>query len=172
MPKTLPLSPTARSPRVLSPYSRSDNINHDRSEKTMSSHGYTVEASGDSLASTAASVAPPTYTSAMENRPWPNQASNNPSDKSFWSLSGDFLRSGIHVYSKSGKHVISNPLESDNQRMVDGKIRVPSWLQVQFNVVVPVECDWVCELALKNHGGLLVGRDMLISVQSNGVSVE
>lgn len=105
-------------------------------------------------------------------KPWPNEASNNPNDQTFWSLRGDFLRSGVHVYSKSGNHTIDDPLAKAGDRMVDGKVRVPTWLQIQFNVVVPIESDWVCELAMKHHGGLLVGRELLTAVQSGGQGIE
>jgi hypothetical protein len=42
------------------------------------------------------------------------------------------------------------------------------WLMVQFNVVVKEESSWTCEVQMKRHGGLLVGKDVLNAVQSGG----
>lgn len=92
-------------------------------------------------------------------------ASTNVSDKNYWSLIGDFLRTGVHVFSKSGKHAIPNPLEKNLPRE-------PRWLQLQFNVVVKEESYWTCELMLKNMGNLMCGKDMLIAVQTGGQSIE
>lgn len=87
-------------------------------------------------------------------------------ESNYWTLKGDFLRNGIHVYSKSGKHVIEDPLSYDKNA------KVPRWLQVQFNVVVLEESYWNCDIVLKDMGGLPCGKDVLIAVQTGGVSVE
>jgi len=81
----------------------------------------------------------------------------------YWSLNGDFIRDGIHVYSRSGKHVIDDPLASNLPKP-------PRWLQVQLNVVVLEDSYWTCEMMLKNMGGLLCTRETLLAVQSGGVA--
>lgn len=94
-------------------------------------------------------------------------ASMKVNEPSYWTLKGDFLRNGIHVYSKSGKHVIEDPLNYFGKN-----VKPPRWLQVQFNVVVPEESYWTCDIILKDMGGLPCGKDVLIAVQTGGVSVE
>lgn len=91
-------------------------------------------------------------------------ASRDVQDPSYWSLRGDCLRSGVHAFSKSGKHPIEDPLNPTN--------KAPHWLQVQFNVIVPDESRWHCELTMKDLGSLPCGRQIIVGVQSGGKQIE
>lgn len=86
-------------------------------------------------------------------------------DPAYWSVSGDFLRTGVHVYTKSGKHVVDNPL-------ADNLPKPPRWLQIQFNVLIEEESTWKCEMTVKDLGGLVCAKDLVIAVQTGGQSVE
>jgi hypothetical protein len=103
----------------------------------------------------------PVLSTPLKNLAISSEQVNSPS---YWSLKGDFIRDGIHVFSKSGKHVIDDPLAYNLPKP-------PRWLQVQLNVVVLEDSYWTCELILKNMGGLVCTRETLLAVQSGGIGV-
>lgn len=92
-------------------------------------------------------------------------SSSNVDDPAYWSLAGDFLRTGVHVYTKSGKHVVEDPL-------ADNLPKPPRWLQIQFNILLKEESTWKCELVMKDLGGMVCGKGLVIAVQTGGKSVE
>lgn len=183
----MPKSPTSprdsRSPRPINPYSRNDNRLSIRTDEPADGEDVdlygmpiakspfldrsTPKGTGTGTAKTQLTISTGGITPTTAAR-LPKSvaiASTNVNEQGYWSLTGDFLRSGVHVFSKNGKHVIPNPLEKNLPKE-------PRWLQLQFNVVVTEESYWTCELMLKNMGGLMCGKDMLIAVQTGGQSIE
>lgn len=165
MPKS-PTSPNVlRSPRTINPYHTKENISPSLRFATQpsktSKKALAIEVADHQVVDGAVSLA---ETSRLA------VASADPSDRSYRQLKGSFLRSGVHVFSKSGRHAISDPFNDDV--LSDGKKRKPRWLQLQFNVVVPDASDWECELILFEHGNLKVGQDYIVAVQTGGTSVE
>lgn len=159
MPKTPSTPNDPRSPRLQSPYKRSRN--EDEPKEQVSPF---PTPDPETKAEARAAIPPP----LLMKRPQATVpdlavASDNPAQKTFYYLSGNFLRSGVYCFSKSGKHAIDNPL--DNTGACSKQAR---WLMVQFNVVVKEESTWACEVAMHRHGGLLVAREMLQAVQSGG----
>lgn len=185
----MPKSPTTTrailSPRLGNPYTRNSNIPVkavdyanldigspknilDPDPARKDSEGAIFDP--DSIAEGCASLSTSTPVAVPSNAvPRPPRklavASSRVNESAYWCLTGDFMRDGIHVYSKSGKHVIEDPLAYDNAKQ-------PRWLQVQFNVVILEESYWNCDIVLKDMGNLPCGKDVLIAVQSGGVSVE
>jgi len=174
----MPKSPTTArgvlSPRLANPYTRNDNIpvraidfaNLDigsPKDITAPNSAYLRESKTNPVVRPNASTTPDPVLPA----PPSNLATSsiNVNEQAYWSLRGDFVRAGIYVYSKSGKHVIEDPL-------ADHLPKPPRWLQIQFNVIVGEESYWNCDIILKDMGGLPCGKETLIAVQSGGVSVE
>lgn len=92
-------------------------------------------------------------------------ASTNVNEPAYWSLSGEFLCTGVHVYTKSGRHVVDNPLANNLPKP-------PRWLQIQFNVLIKEQSTWKCEMTMKDLGGLVCAKDLVVAVQTGGESVE
>lgn len=92
-------------------------------------------------------------------------SSTDVNQPAYWSISGDFLRTGVHVYTKSGKHVVETPL-------AENLPKPPRWLQIQFNVLVKEESSWKCEMVMKDLGGISCAKDLVVAVQTGGKSVE
>lgn len=174
MPKSPTTARAVLSPRLAHPYNRNDdNATHaiDFANLDIGSpkdimapdSAYLKESKTNPVVRSSNSTAVTAVMSSPPHRLATSSAIVN--DQGYWSLRGDFLRAGIHVYSKSGKHVIEDPL-------ADHLPKPPRWLQIQFNVVVAEESYWNCDVVLKDMGGLPCGKETLIAVQSGGVSVE
>lgn len=174
MPKSPTTSRDELAPRMANPFKKQDNVLIHSIDFAKLDIGSPKDIMAPDSAHLKESKANPTVRSDVPDATTPRllappsrlvTSSTNVNESGYWSLKGDFIRAGIHVYSKSGKHVIEDPL-------ADNLPKPPRWLQVQLNVVVGEESYWNCDIVLKDMGGLPCGKDVLIAVQSGGVSAE